>query len=284
MTLTLTPFTEADLEPLVPVLRAAYKADRDFRSTVRQHVAVQPECSLVAKIDSRVVGFGAATIYGPFSYIGLMATDPEAQRQGVAGRVLSELMSRVEARGCPTLLLDASAAGQRLYESSGFVANDSTAVLQRATAGEHIPHRQNVPASGSEVDIRSVAAFDSPNFGADRGRLLAYLKKVIPERFVVSKDADGRVNGYLVAQRQTIGPWVAANRDVADDLLARALQEYVFDSGPEIFTSCSNTDALEILAKRGFGEQRRLSHMYKGRSIQRARATKIYGQTSLGLG
>jgi ribosomal protein S18 acetylase RimI-like enzyme len=286
MTLTIAPVAEADMEPLVPVLRAAYKADRDYLYFLRQYFALQPECALVAKLDGRVVGFGAATIYGPFSYIGLMATDPGVQRQGVAGRVLAELMSLVEASGCPTLLLDASAAGRRLYENSGFIASDSTVVLRRETHGnpEPIPGRRQQPTSHQRTDMPSLAAFDAPLFGADRSRLLAYLDGVIPERFVVSTDADGRVDGYLIAQKQTIGPWVALDRDVAEDLVSRALEVYAFDSGPEIFTSGSNTVALEILAKLGFREQRRLSHMYKGRAIQRARTTAIYGQTSLGLG
>lgn len=282
MALSIEPFTEADMETLVPVLRAAYKAERDYRSIVRLHVAVQPECSLVAKLDGRVVGFGAAAIYGPFSYVGLMATDPAVQRHGVAGRVLSELISTVETRGCTTLLLDASAAGQHLYEDAGFVTVDRTVVYRREP-GSSITSDPHLDPS-TEFDVPRLVDFDSPIFGANRTQLLLHLKYALPGRFIVSRDREGRINGYLVAQGQTIGPWVASDKEVSEKLLSHALRTYSFESGPEVFTSASNLDALKILDALGLREQRRLSHMYRGKTIQRERATRIYGQTSLGLG
>jgi ribosomal protein S18 acetylase RimI-like enzyme len=49
-----------------------------------------------------------------------VATRPEAQRQGLARRVMRGLLAEARARGSRTASLQSSAAGQRLYESLGF--------------------------------------------------------------------------------------------------------------------------------------------------------------------
>ena len=286
MSPTIEPLDEADLDRVADVLRLAYKVDRDYHYILRLHLFVQPHGSLVARLDGDVVGFGAATNYGPFSYIALMATHPRVQRQGIARRVLDELVAWTERSGCPTMLLDSSAAGQRLYETSGFTTIDRTIVFRRESREGPVATGQKPELmSGPRINVASLVAFDSPAFGADRARLLGYLLDQSPGRFIASWDDHGMVNGYLVAQaNQTIGPWVASDRIVAEALLSRAIREFAFGSDPEVLVSGSNEAALAILHRHGFKEQRTLSHMVRGRRVERARATKIFGQTSLGLG
>jgi hypothetical protein len=43
-------------------------------------------------------------------------------------------------------------------------------------------------------------------------------------------------------------------------------------------------EALRLLKRYGFGEQRVLSHMRKGKHVQRSRHIMLYGQASLGFG
>jgi ribosomal protein S18 acetylase RimI-like enzyme len=49
-----------------------------------------------------------------------VATRPDAQRQGLARRVMRGLLAEARARGSRTASLQSSGAGQRLYESLGF--------------------------------------------------------------------------------------------------------------------------------------------------------------------
>ena len=278
--------TETDIESVAEVLRLAFKAERDYDSILRQHLFLQPDGALVAKVDDRIIGFGAATIYGPFSYIALMGTRPDVQRQGVARRVLDNLTEWIRVRGCRTILLDASAAGQHLYEVSGFEAIDTTVVFKRERDAGTVPDTQYGRESSSDItDLLAVTSFDSPIFGADRGRYLEYLRRDLPGRFFVSHDHEGRVDGYLVAQRtQTLGPWLASNVETAEKLLSQSLNVVRFETHPEVLVSGSNVAAIKILEGFGFKEQRRLKHMRMGENVKRERATKIYGQASLGLG
>jgi ribosomal protein S18 acetylase RimI-like enzyme len=283
--LSITPFTETDIEAVAQVLRLAFKVERDYHTILKQHLFLQPEGALVARLGGRVVGFGAATIYGPFSYIALMGTHPEVQRQGVGRLVLDRLVDWIRVRGCHTILLDASAAGQRLYEDSGFEAIDTTVVFRRERDTGSIPEIHHHVESHPDIDLPAVTGFDTPIFGADRSRFLQYLRSDLPGRFFVSHDHERRVDGYLVAQRtQTLGPWVASNRDAAEKLLSRAMGEIRFENSSEVFVSGSNAAAIQILGNFGFKEQRRLQHMRMGGSVKRERATKIFGQASLGLG
>lgn len=271
--------------PVAEVLHLAFKVERDYRTILKQHLFLQPEGALVAKVDGRVVGFGAATVYGPFSYIALMGTHPDVQRQGVARSVLGRLIHWIHVSGCQTILLDASAAGQHLYEVSGFEAIDTTVVFKRQRDIRTTPGANPETNSPSEIDVPALTDFDSPIFGADRGRFLEYLRNDLPGRFFVSHDREGRVDGYLVAQKtQTLGPWVASNPDAAEKLLSRCLDVVRFETYPEVLVSGSNTSAIGILENFGFKEQRRLKHMRMGEDVKRTRATKIYGQASLGLG
>lgn len=281
MDFTIEPFTEDDMESVVGVLRSAYGAERDFRSSVQQHLHAQPGLTLVARARGQVIGFGAANVYGPFAYVGLMATSPEVQKRGVARTILGRLTSWVESYGCPTVLLDASAAGEHLYESSGFEGVDTTMVFKRG----HAPRpADRAPSNGPGVDLQELAAFDAPRFGGDRGPLLAYLQERSAGRLLLARGPDGGVAGYLVAQPHALGPWVASSPAVAQALLARALDAFDFSVGPEVFVSGANRDACDLLGRSGFREQRRLRHMRKGRALHRQRESSIYGQTSLGLG
>ena len=51
-----------------------------------------------------------------------VATRPEAQNQGLGGKVMRALLKDAHARGNRTASLQSSAAGRRLYESLGFAA------------------------------------------------------------------------------------------------------------------------------------------------------------------
>ena len=282
MDLEIAPLTETDFDEVDLVLRLAYKRDRPHHPQLMLHLYLQPEGTLVAKANGRVVGFGAITDFGAFSYVGLMATLPDLQGKGIGRRVLERLMGWADSRGCPAILLDATPFGVPLYLDSGFSDMDATIVLRMEE-----PEQARMDPSGIKqlqgAYLPRVASFDSPAFGANRDRLLRYYWKDIPDRFMVSYDSKGQVDGYLVAQDLALGPWVALDEGVAENLLLRGLQ-LPFELAPQVFVSGSNACAIDLLGRFGFREQRRLRHMIRGTRAKRARTTQIYGQASLGFG
>ncbi len=277
------PFTEAELEITNEMLKAAYNVPLSRKESLCRYLALQPDGAFVAKHDDRIIGFGGAMDYGSFAYIGLMAVHPTMQKRGVGRLILKRLLTWLDERGCPTVLLDATPVGAPLYKHYGFTAEDTTTFL-RLTQRVPLPHALSEGISPlSEADIPSVIAFDTPYFGADRHAILTSYWNDDPQRAFIAHDSNGQITGYLFAQPTTLGPWLANTVEDAERLLLQALT-LPFAGEPNVFVSVHNADALQLLNRYGFTQQRTLSHMCRGRHIQRGRHTLIYGQASLGFG
>jgi GNAT superfamily N-acetyltransferase len=283
MSISIDPFTEAEVEAVDEVIRLAYKRPDSRKESLRRYLALQPGGSFVARQNDAVIGFGGVLDYGPFAYIGLMCVHPSMQKQGTGAMLLEQLHAWLDARNCPTILLDASAAGAPLYQHYDYIEDDITAVLrqtQPAQLPDHLPTGVSVLVS---EDFPALVAFDAPHFGADRGGILATYRADAPERVLVACNDDGRISGYLIVQPTTLGPWVASTAEDAERLLQYALTLPI-EGELGVFVSAHNSEAIGLLTHYGFSQQRVLSHMWRGKYVQRSRRTMIYGQASLGFG
>lgn len=283
MSITIFPFTEAELEATDEVVMAAYKVSQSRKDSLRSYLTFDSAVAFVAKEDDIVVGFGGVLDYGPFAYVGLMAVSPRVQKRGIGQLLLERLLAWLEVRSCPTVLLDASTVGELLYRRNGFQEDDQTAVWQQV---EHILLPRILPLGVSQLaraDVPALVQFDAPHFGSERAQVLAAFCTRYPHRILVTRAADGEITGYAIAQSHVIGPWVANTKDDAERLLVHALA-LPFESKPGVFVSAHNTDALNLLTRYGFAQQRTLSHMWLGKHIARNRCTILYGQASLGFG
>ncbi|HEV2581546.1 MAG TPA: GNAT family N-acetyltransferase, partial [Ktedonobacteraceae bacterium] len=283
MSLTVEILTEAELDAANEVIKAAYNNPHGRAETLRRYLALQPDGTCVVKYDGQVVGFGGAIHYGAFAYIGMMSVHPAMQRRGIGQVIMDYLLDWLDRRACPTILLDATPAGRPLYERCGFIEKDTTVVLRYTQVEMPAQTASEQVYKANASDLPELIAFDAPAFGAERRALLAAYYADDPRRVLIARDANGRLNGYLIAQQSVIGPWVARGAADAERLLLRALA-LPFDDHPRVFVSQHNTAALQLLARHGFTQQRTLSHMRRGEHIQRSRHTMIYGQTSLGFG
>jgi predicted N-acetyltransferase YhbS len=272
---------EGDIEALDPTLRAAYGVTFSRSAELRRNLAIQPDGWIIAERNSEPVGIVGVTRYDSFAYVGLMAVNPNAQRQGIGRMLMEHLIARCEERGYPTLRLDATPAGAPLYRSVGFV-DDGTAALYElahpvATAGQ--------PGVGpmQPADLPELLALDTPIFGADRGRVLSRLLAELPGRAFVARDAAGALGGFLFAQPSTLGPWVAHTPQIAGALLDTALAQGLIER-PRVLVASTQPHAAAILAARGFALQRSLQHMRRGAAGAWGQPQHRYGQTSFALG
>jgi GNAT superfamily N-acetyltransferase len=284
MSFLIRPFSEKDTEETDVVLRAAYRTSFGRKDNLRRYLEIPDSYALVAVENDHVAGFGGIIDYGPFSYIGLMAADPILQRRGIGKSILDGLLTWAYARKCPTILLSASAAGVHMYEKNGFIHQDRTDLLLRKKA--QLPEAKPDTSQDfclQEKEFPDLISFDKPHFGAERGSLLRSYYRDDPSRFLVSRDKEGQIDGYLVAQERTLGPWVVTDSEAAKPLLSRALQ-FPYVDPPTVFVSGQNQQCLDLLERYGFELQRSLSYMYLGKEIQRARATAIFGEATLGFG
>jgi Acetyltransferase (GNAT) domain len=128
----------------------------------------------------------------------------------------------------PVVMLDATPAGEPLYERLGFVEQFRLTRLQRTTgpSSSESPHDVERHAGTvrpmSATDLDEVAALDRRAFGADRRGLLEWLRDGAPEYALVSRDATA-CTGFVLGRRghdfDQIGPVVADRLAIAQQLV-----------------------------------------------------------------
>ncbi len=247
--LTIRVLTEADLAAADAIARAAYGSARSFIAGLRLSMSLQVDSVVLALLDDRPVGFVGAINYGPFAYVGTMSVLPEMQRRGIGLALMQNLLVRLERAGCPTVLLDATAAGARLYTHVDFVDDDKTVHWYRESADLPAPL---YPTSTGRIsrfqsrDLSALVAFDTPYFGADRSAIIAHFATEYAERCYVTRNEAGQMTGYLYAQARNLGPWVVNNVADAEALLLHALS-LPFDPAPVVLASLANDDASRCI-------------------------------------
>jgi GNAT superfamily N-acetyltransferase len=273
--------TVADLDVTEPILDAAYGPAPDRQARLRRDFHLQPDGWRLAVLHGQPVGMGGATDFGRLAYIGLLAVLPHAQRRGIGQAIMQDLLAWLDARGCPIVALDASAAGAPLYPRLGFVEDDRSLRYQRvAPTRVPAPHRiDRITAA----DLPALAAFDAPIFGAWRLRVFQALLADYPERGFVRRDISGGITGYLFAQPRAIGPWAARKAEAAEALLQAALA-LPFADAPTVTFPSSNPVAPGLLRHYGFAPQRDLSHMRRGGSGVPGTPSVLYGRASFTIG
>ncbi len=281
---TVRLLTEADLEAADRVLQASFGRAASFQPELATCLGLQPDCWLAAEGSGSslgLVGLVGAVDFGAFARLGLMAVHPSVQRQGIGQALLTALLARLEQRGCPVALLDATAAGLPLYRRFGFAEEGQSEAWARPELARLVPD-PSVQALAPE-DLPAVAALDAPRFGAQRQRVLAALLAAYPGRAWASRSATGEINGYLIAQRQLLGPWVATEAQAAEALLVTGLSA-AFEGLVGVLVPGANAHAQDLLRAYGFKRQRRLSQMRRGSTGPLGQQAALYGLASFALG
>ena len=282
MPLLIRPLSEDDLESADEILKSAFQSPSSRLMELHLYRKIQPDGWFLALQNETPVGMVGATLYATFAQVGMMAVHPHAQRQGVGLALMEHLLAWLEGWHVPRVMLDASAAGQPLYEKLGFVAYNQVYVLQRRNGLSLCGYTLRVePVSIQDLD--ELVAYDTDGFGADRGRVLYALLTTFPERAFMLRDKEGQITSYVFAQANRIGPWVAQHPQDAQVLLQAALS-LPYAGTVSVVAPEENPAAFELLGRYGFETVRVNRHMGRGASAPPRQRDRIYGQTSLALG
>jgi hypothetical protein len=202
--------------------------------------------------DGRLVATGLAVPYpSAFGWIGMVIVHEPFRRRGLATRLMERTIG--ELRDLDLVpFLDATPAGQAVYERMGFRPVDALA-RWRGPGGGAAAHE--LPPL---TDVQGVAELDAAAFGTDR---TAFLEDLLGRPGALSlHDPAG---GYLLARRGRtatyIGPVVASETATALRLLESALAAV---SGP-VFIDVPDrqSEVTGMLASRGFEKERPFARM-----------------------
>ncbi|MGO8946499.1 MAG: GNAT family N-acetyltransferase [Ktedonobacterales bacterium] len=229
---------------------------------------------------------GGSTVMGTVAYIGLVGVEPSFQRRGVASYLMSQLLEWSYSRGCTTVLLDASDAGEPLYRRLGFVTEDTVGVWTASPPQlPLLPVRYTgIVQVADHGDQKAVGDADARWTGMPRRRIIQMFAADRPDRVLVARLPAGELEGYLIAQPQMIGPWLATSSEAAEALLHQGLPLAGNLAAVTVYAPSANQAATDILLRYGFTRSRFLAHMRLGIPLDADRRQRIYGQINLALG
>jgi GNAT superfamily N-acetyltransferase len=179
----------------------------------------------VAERDGDVLGTVTFLRYGrSFSWLSMMLVHPDARRTGIGTRLIETALDALADDNC--VRLDATPLGLPLYRRFGFTVEFELARAKVTVApGSFGALPENVRPT-EPGDLAEIFALDHRVFGANRSALLASLYDRAPRLAWTVRRGDGLLgycfgrSGYLYWQ---LGPVVADNATVAQDLLTRCL-------------------------------------------------------------
>jgi len=282
MALLIRELVDADLEIADAVLKLAFRSPISRLHDLWLYRQIQPDGWFIALQDEHLVGMVGAINYGVFAHVGLMAVHPDAQRKGIGFALMQFILARLEQQQVLRVILDASEIGRPLYDKLGFIAFDETFVFQRDgdfARPETAPHLQTITVR----DLDELVQWDTAVFGANRQKVFEVLLEAFPGRAFMQRDEQGRLMGYIFAQKNRIGPWVMLQSCSAEELFRAALL-LPYEGPVSVAVPQANREALGLLQRYGFRLVRTNRHMGRAISEPPGKREQVYAQTSLAVG
>lgn len=231
----------------------------------------RPEGCFVAVHERAVVGTVTTIRYGrDLAWISMLLVDPPYRGQGIGTRLMQAAIAGLA--GCPTIMLDATPAGQALYKRLGFrersrllrLATDRLLPPAGSPSGERLAERIKV-----SEDLDQVVALDRAAFGAGRAPLLRSLACRAPEAaWVLRRQATtvGLCLGRDGAQFRQLGPLAAETLRDAGALCRAGLAAWQ-GRAVVLDVPASQETFRDWLCSEGFAIQRPFTRMLLGEPL-----------------
>jgi len=219
----------------------------------RRFLDHEPDGCFLAEWDGTPAGTVTTTAYGKeLGWIGMMLVHPDYRRRGISTALMKRSIAYLRDRGVRCIKLDATPAGEPVYQRLGFQAEWK---LRRWEAV--LPGREKMDAANGT--LAEVAALDAAAFGAGR---IDWLRRLAGDSRVVSANGDGFGMTREGVRANYVGPIVATNVEVGCRLareLTGALSGRTFWDIPD-----DNVAATKVARELGFAPTRELLRMWLG--------------------
>ena len=231
----------------------------------RRFLDLEPKGCFVAERDAAPVGTTTTCVFGPVAWIAMVLVDVNARRKGVGSALLKHALDVLERQAVRTVRLDATAAGQRVYEKLGFV---SEYALTRYAGRPRYMEMQGSVAEATAEMAADLVEFDRRMTGTPRAKMLARLFEESPESVRVLYRG-GEVAGFVTmrcgANAIQIGPCMATPETgptLLGHILDRCAGRSVFIDVPR-----DNARAVKLVESSGLRGQRDFMRMYRGEPV-----------------
>ena len=89
----------------------------------RRQLALEPEGSFVAELDSVPVGTACACVFGDVAWINMVLVEQQQRGKGIGTALMRHVLHWLDDRRVPTIRLDATSLGQPVYGKLGFTGD-----------------------------------------------------------------------------------------------------------------------------------------------------------------
>jgi GNAT superfamily N-acetyltransferase len=263
MTFQLRRMELGDIEAGLRLCRAA--GWNQLESDWRCFLDWNPEGCRVAVSGGAVAGtVGALRYQERFAWISMLLVDPAVRGQGIGSALLREALRILE--GVATVRLDATPAGQAVYERYGFRSEYPLARVRAVAPGPSPAGFLSRARTMMPADLPRVLEMDRDVFGADRSALLNYLYASAPAYAFVA-ESEARITGYSFGRRgyraNHLGPIVSQDESVARSLLSICMERNP-GGGFSLDAPRRNGAWLQWMASLGLAEERPFLRMFRG--------------------
>jgi GNAT superfamily N-acetyltransferase len=236
------------------------QTDRDWARLIN---GPQSHC-LVAESENRIVGTATAMNYSNLvAWIGMVLVDKDYRGRGIARLLMSSLLDLL--KSCGSVKLDATPAGQPVYEKIGF--KNEYLIHRMINPSEIILHDTEssiIPEPILPSDIPEISKLDYSVFGAERTYLLGSLYNENPDKAFCLRH-DGRITAFLLGRKgrnyYQIGPVAAEGAVEARSLIESVLR--ILNGEPIVVDVLDDKpELIQWLKGTGFIHLRQFSRMY----------------------
>ena len=277
----LRPLLATDIDRATEmVLGHGWGVRREWLAFAAAHDRCVP---MVADVDGEIVGTGVGTVSGTAGWIGSIFVAPDQRGHGLGVAITQAVIDRLDAAGCRTLVLVATADGRRLYERMGFEVQTHYRILQAVG----LPPAPDTSGDGAAVrdfaaaDLEAILALDREGTGEDRGHAIRRFATVDSTR--VLPGHDGQVEGFVIRAPWGGGATVARSADAALRIITARRRA----AGPEgrvrVGLVDENAGGLARLAEVGLRLMWSAPRMVRGEPLA-WRPETIFGQFNHAMG
>jgi ribosomal protein S18 acetylase RimI-like enzyme len=140
-TLVIRPFVEGDADQVVSLWARCnlLRPWNDPRKDIARKLEVQRDLFMVGEIDGRLVAVMMVGYEGHRGWVNYLAVDPELQRQGLGGQMMTEAENRLAALGCPKVQLQIRADNAKaivFYKNLGYTEDAVVSMGKRLVKDE----------------------------------------------------------------------------------------------------------------------------------------------------
>lgn len=219
---------------------------------------------VVSLYGQKVIGTATAINYSNLEgWIGMVLVEKEFRRQGVGRMLVTDIIEKLY--GFKSVKLDATPAGQPLYQQLGFIEER---VLYRMINPSFKSIKNDIldltPVHIQKENVDEIIKFDRDIFGVDRAYLLKTILQNYPGKAFLLKQ-NGRLCGYILGRDGVrfnyIGPVFALTNSDAEALISEALKS-LCDQSVTLDVQFDKIELIEWLESIGFIRQRQFVRMY----------------------